>query len=36
MAHAERGKRNISLDNIAKLASALGIPAYRLLVPPSD
>ena len=36
VAHVERGKRNISLDNIAKLASALGVPAYRLLVPPTD
>ncbi|UCV03286.1 helix-turn-helix domain-containing protein [Dechloromonas denitrificans] len=36
VAHVERGKRNISLDNIAKLARALGVPAYRLLVPPAD
>lgn len=26
----------LSLDNIAKLARALGVPAYRLLVPPAD
>lgn len=36
VAHVERGKRNISLDNIAKLAHALGVPAYRLLAPPAD
>lgn len=36
VAHVERGKRNISLDNIGKLAHALGVPAYRLLVPPVD
>lgn len=27
----ERGERNISLDNIAKLAAAFGIPAGKLL-----
>lgn len=27
----ERGERNISLDNLAKLAKALGVPAAALL-----
>ena len=27
----ERGERNISLQNIAKLGKALGVPAARLL-----
>lgn len=27
----ERGIRNISLDNISRLAKALGIPAWQLL-----
>lgn len=27
----ERGERNISLDNIGKLAAALGVPASALL-----
>ena len=27
----ERGERNISIDNIARLASALGLPASSLL-----
>ncbi len=27
---------DLTADNIAKLASALGVPAYRLLVPPAD
>lgn len=27
----ERGIRNISLDNISRLAKALGVPAWRLL-----
>ena len=33
IAHVERGARNISLDNIEKIAGALGVPVYRLLVP---
>lgn len=33
VAHVERGVRNISLDNIEKLAVAFDIEAYRLLVP---
>jgi len=36
VAHVERGKRNISLDNIGKLAGAFGIPAYQLLQPKLD
>ncbi len=33
VAHVERGARNISLDNIEKLANALSVPAHRLLLP---
>lgn len=33
VAHVERGSRNISLDNIAKLARALGVQVYVLLLP---
>lgn len=33
VAHVERGARNISLDNIEKLAVVFGVDAYRLLVP---
>lgn len=36
VAHVERGVRNISLDNIEKLAVAFDIEAYRLLVPRSS
>ena len=32
----ERGKRNIALLNIYKLAETLEIPAYVLLQPPND
>jgi transcriptional regulator with XRE-family HTH domain len=32
VAHVERGARNISLDNIEKLAVALGVPPHRLLL----
>ena len=35
VAHVERGARNISLDNIEKLAVVLGVEAFRLLMPPS-
>jgi transcriptional regulator with XRE-family HTH domain len=33
VAHVERQARNISLDNIEKLALALEVPVYRLLKP---
>lgn len=32
----ERGKRSIALDNIEKIADALGIDAYLLLVDNAD
>lgn len=32
VAHTERGARNISLDNLEKLANALGVPPYKLLL----
>ena len=33
IAHVERGARNISLDNIEKIAQALGVPVFQLLAP---
>jgi transcriptional regulator with XRE-family HTH domain len=33
--HVELQSRNISLDNLEKLATALGVEAYELLVPAS-
>jgi transcriptional regulator with XRE-family HTH domain len=33
VAHVERGVRNISLDNIEKLARALGVTVHELLTP---
>ncbi|WP_205421362.1 helix-turn-helix domain-containing protein [Dechloromonas sp. HYN0024] len=33
VAHVERCQRNISLDNIEKLAQAFQIPAFQLLTP---
>ena len=33
VAHVERQVRNISLDNLEKLAKALGVSTYELLVP---
>ena len=33
VAHVERQVRNISLDNLEKLANALEVPTYELLVP---
>lgn len=32
VAHVERGARNISLDNIEKLATALDVPLFKLLL----
>ncbi|MHB8286810.1 MAG: helix-turn-helix domain-containing protein [Caulobacteraceae bacterium] len=31
--HVEQGRSNISVDNLEKIAIALNIEAYRLLVP---
>lgn len=33
IAHVERQARNISLDNIERLASALGVQSFELLIP---
>jgi transcriptional regulator with XRE-family HTH domain len=33
IAHVERQARNISIDNIEKIAKALGVAPYRLLEP---
>lgn len=33
VAHVERQVRNISLDNMARIAQALGVPVYQLLMP---
>lgn len=33
VAHVERERRNISLDNITKLAEVLGVEAWQLLLP---
>jgi transcriptional regulator with XRE-family HTH domain len=33
VAHVERGARNISIDNIEKLAKALGVSTHVLLQP---
>lgn len=33
--HVERQVRNISLDNVEKIATALGVQAYELLTPQS-
>lgn len=33
VAHVERRKRNLSLDNLERLANALGVPSYTLLIP---
>ena len=32
IAHVERQARNISLDNIERIARALEVPSYRLLI----
>ena len=34
--HVERQIRNISLDNIERLARTLGVPVHVLLTPPAD
>jgi transcriptional regulator with XRE-family HTH domain len=34
IAHVERKARNISLDNIERVAKTLGLQAYQLLTPP--
>jgi len=36
IAHVERRARNISLDNIAKIARAFNMPIHALLVPPDN
>lgn len=33
IAHTERLVRNISIDNIERIAGALGVPTYKLLTP---
>ena len=33
IAHVERLRRNISLDNIEKIATALDVPIHELMVP---
>jgi transcriptional regulator with XRE-family HTH domain len=33
IAHVERQARNISIDNVEKIAKALGVAPYRLLEP---
>ncbi|WP_199053927.1 helix-turn-helix domain-containing protein [Aquitalea sp. ASV15] len=33
VAHVERQARNISLDNLVRLADALGVPVHSLLMP---
>ena len=33
IAHVERGARNISIDNLEKIAIAFGIATYQLLKP---
>lgn len=34
--HVERAASNISIDNLEKLAGALGLPAFELLIPRED
>lgn len=36
VAHVERGGRNISLDNLERLAKAFRVPVFELLVPRVD
>lgn len=34
IAHVERQARNISIDNVERIADALGVPIATLLIPP--
>lgn len=34
VAHVERHARNISLDNLERIAAAFGVQTYELLLPP--
>ena len=36
IAHTERLRRNISLDNIEKIATAFDVPIHELLMPPTS
>lgn len=36
IAHVERQARNISLDNLEKIATALGVETYELLLPSQE
>lgn len=36
IAHVERQARNISLDNLERIARALNVPVYVLLLPPGS
>jgi len=36
ISHVERGARNISIDNIERLAKALSVHSYQLLMPFDD
>lgn len=36
VAHVERQARNISLDNLERIATALGVQTYKLLLPPDS
>ena len=36
IAHVERLRRNISIDNVEKIAKALAVPLHELLVPLVD
>jgi transcriptional regulator with XRE-family HTH domain len=35
VAHVERQARNIALDNVERIAVALGVATYALLLPPA-
>lgn len=34
--HVERGRSNLSIDNLERLATALGVPPFQLLVPEEE